>query len=166
MLFRSEKYFDALIDSFINEADLYGYNIVFYEIDKNLSLKLHDYGFNFMKFGESASLDLSKFSLEGKSRKNLRKTVNKLTRLGLTFEVLSHPHDEKILNELKEISQAWLDGKKEKGFSLGFFDKDYLNRSDIAIIKDKGEIIAFANLPENYLDSYSTVDLKIGRAHV
>lgn len=154
-----EKYFDALIDSFINEADLYGYNIVFYEIDKNLSLKLHDYGFNFMKFGESASLDLSKFSLEGKSRKNLRKTVNKLTRLGLTFEVLSHPHDEKILNELKEISQAWLDGKKEKGFSLGFFDKDYLNRSDIAIVKDKGEIIAFANLPENYLDSYSTVDL-------
>lgn len=65
-----------------------------------------------MKFGNCKPY-LTKFSLEGKSRKNLRKIVNKLTILDLRFEILNHPYDENTLNELKEISQAWFNGKKD-----------------------------------------------------
>jgi phosphatidylglycerol lysyltransferase len=49
---------------------------------------------------------------------------------------------------LRAISEAWLDEKntREKGFSLGFFDPDYLARGPLAVVRRDGEIVAFANL--------------------
>lgn len=155
-----ENSFYKLLEKFIDEADNYGYNVVFYEISRNITLKLHEYGFNFMKFGESASVDLKKFNLDGKKKKNIRKSINKINRDGYIFEVLEKPHDGKFIQQLKEISDIWLGSEKEKGFSLGFFDKEYLNTSDIAIVKDKnGKIIAFANLPIANINDWMTVDL-------
>lgn len=38
-------------------------------------------------------------------------------------------------------------GGKEKGFSLGWFDEDYLNNFPVAVVRDTtGRIVAFANL--------------------
>ncbi|MDY3006828.1 bifunctional lysylphosphatidylglycerol flippase/synthetase MprF [Anaerococcus porci] len=155
-----KTFFFNLLDSFINEADDYGYNIVFYEVSKEITLKLHEYGFNFMKFGECARVDLSSFNLDGKKNKNLRKSINKLNREGYVFEIYEKPHKGKFLQQLKKISDSWLDGKKEKGFSLGFFDRTYLNESDIAVVYDRDRnIIAFANLPYGNIENWMTVDL-------
>lgn len=155
-----KDYFFDLLDSFINEADDFGYNIVFYEVSKEITLKLHEYGFNFMKFGESASVDISNFNLDGKKNKNLRKSINKLSREGYVFEVSERPHNGKFIQQLKNISDSWLNGKKEKGFSLGFFDRAYLNESDIAVVYDKDKnIVAFANICSANIDGWKTVDL-------
>lgn len=156
----NEEYFNELLDKFINEADNLGYNIVFYEINKDITMKVHEYGFNFMKFGESANVDLDEFNLDGKKKKNLRKTINKISRDGYTFEVLKGPFDGKTIKRLQEISNSWLGDSKEKGFSLGFFDKDYLNIGDIGLVKDPdGKIIAFANLCPIYYKNWATIDL-------
>lgn len=156
----NEEYFNELLDKFINEADNLGYNIVFYEINKDITMKVHEYGFNFMKFGESANVDLDEFNLDGKKKKNLRKTINKISRDGYTFEVLKGPFDGKTIKRLQEISNSWLGDSKEKGFSLGFFDKDYLNIGDIGLVKDpNGKIIAFANLCPIYYKNWATIDL-------
>lgn len=156
----NEEYFNELLDKFINEADNLGYNIVFYEINKDITMKVHEYGFNFMKFGESANVDLDEFNLDGKKKKNLRKTINKISRDGYTFEVLKGPFDGKTIKRLQEISNSWLGDSREKGFSLGFFDKDYLNIGDIGLVKDPdGKIIAFANLCPIYYKNWATIDL-------
>ncbi|MDU6791607.1 MAG: bifunctional lysylphosphatidylglycerol flippase/synthetase MprF, partial [Anaerococcus sp.] len=156
----NEEYFNDLLDQFINEADNLGYNIVFYEINKDITMKVHEYGFNFMKFGESANVDLDQFNLEGKKKKNLRKTINKISRDGYTFEILTGPFDGKTMKRLQEISNSWLGDSKEKGFSLGFFDRDYLNIGDIAVVKNpNGKIIAFANLCPIYYKNWATIDL-------
>ena len=156
----NEKYFDELLEKFIYEADDLGYNIVFYEINKDITMKVHEYGFNFMKFGESANVNLEEFNLDGKKKKNLRKTINKLDRDGYSFEILQGPFDGKTIKRLQEISNSWLGEGKEKGFSLGFFDKDYLNNGDIAVIKNPNQkIIAFANLSPIYVENWATVDL-------
>lgn len=156
----NEEYFNELLDKFINEADNLGYNIVFYEINKDITMKVHEYGFNFMKFGESANVDLDQFNLDGKKKKNLRKTINKISRDGYTFEILKGPFDGKTIKRLQEISNSWLGDSKEKGFSLGFFDKDYLNIGDIGLVKDPdGKIIAFANLCPIYYKNWATIDL-------
>ncbi len=43
--------------------------------------------------------------------------------------------------------------EKKKGFSVGFFDEDYLNKAPIAILKDREEEIkAFANIMYMYDD--------------
>ncbi|MDU2830333.1 MAG: bifunctional lysylphosphatidylglycerol flippase/synthetase MprF [Anaerococcus sp.] len=156
----NEEYFNELLDKFINEADNLGYNIVFYEINKDITMKVHEYGFNFMKFGESANVNLDEFNLDGKKKKNLRKTINKISRDGYTFEVMKGPFDGKTIKRLQEISNSWLGDSKEKGFSLGFFDKDYLNIGDIGLVKDPdGKIIAFANLCPIYYKNWATIDL-------
>lgn len=155
-----EEYFDRLLDKFINEADDYGYNIVFYEISKEITLKLHDYGFNFMKFGESARVHLPSFNLDGKKNKSIRRHLNRMENEGYSFEILEKPHSGEVIQRLREISDSWLGENREKGFSIGFFDYYYLNESDIAVVKDSsGKIIAFANIAPTYLDKWRTVDL-------
>lgn len=156
----NEEHFDELLDEFINQADDLGYNIVFYEINKEITMKVHEYGFNFMKFGESANVNLEEFNLDGKKKKNLRKTINKIDRDGYKFEVMEKPFDGKTIKRLQEISNSWLGEGKEKGFSLGFFDRNYLNTGDIAVVKNPdGKIIAFANLCPIYYKNWATVDL-------
>jgi phosphatidylglycerol lysyltransferase len=50
--------------------------------------------------------------------------------------------------ELKRISDTWLSEKntREKGFSLGFFNEDYLKRFPAGIVRKNGKIVAFANI--------------------
>ena len=52
------------------------------------------------------------------------------------------------LDELKNISDAWLTEKstREKGFSLGFFQADYISRCPLALVIRNERIEAFANL--------------------
>ena len=48
---------------------------------------------------------------------------------------------------MKQLSDLWLDGRKEKQFFLGFFNESYLKITSVATIKDsQGSMVAFANL--------------------
>ncbi len=49
------------------------------------------------------------------------------------------PFSDAFLEELKQISDEWLGSKKEKGFSLGFFDPAYLQKAPIAYMKNAEE---------------------------
>jgi phosphatidylglycerol lysyltransferase len=53
-----------------------------------------------------------------------------------------------VLGELEAISASWLAEKstREKGFSLGHFDRDYLRQLPIALVRREGQVLAFANL--------------------
>ncbi|MDD7305777.1 MAG: phosphatidylglycerol lysyltransferase domain-containing protein [Peptoniphilaceae bacterium] len=158
--FGDPDYYQKIIDEFIKKADLYDYNPIFYEISEKYLMNLHDYGFQFMKFGESASVRVEEFSLEGKKNKSFRNVINKFEKADFSFEVIRPPYDKELINKLKNISDKWLNGRKEMGFSLGFFDKDYLQKSDIAIVKDEnGDPIAFANILPNGKSNTLTIDL-------
>lgn len=158
--FGDPNYYEKLIEDFINQSDLYDYNPVFYEISEKYLMHLHDHGFQFMKFGETASVDLKDFSLTGKNKKSMRNVINKFEKSDITFEVENAPHSEDVIDKLEMISDKWLDGRKEMGFSLGFFDRSYLQKSKIALIKDKdNEIIAFSNIIPNENSDEVTIDL-------
>lgn len=152
--------FDKLLEKFVEEADLYGYKPIFYEVGQGETIKLHDFGFSFIKFGETASLNLEKFSLEGREHKSQRNALSKFDKLGYTFEVIDPPFNDEFLDRLKEISEDWLGGKREKGFSLGYFNNDYLNLCQMAVAKDgEGKILAFANIMPNPNKTWVTIDL-------
>ena len=65
------------------------------------------------------------------------------------------------LDELKIVSDAWLAerGAGEKGFSIGFWSKQYLSRFDIAVVRRDGRILAFANIWYGQPGGEITVDL-------
>jgi phosphatidylglycerol lysyltransferase len=121
---------------------------LFYQVrPEDLDLYL-EVGMNLLKIGEEARVELKNFNLEGKSKKTLRGTVNKLTRDGLRLEILPAEAVPALMPRLKEISDAWLRDKRvrEKGFSLGAFDPAYLCRTPMAVIWQGDAIVAFANL--------------------
>jgi len=53
-----------------------------------------------------------------------------------------------ILDQLESVSTDWREEKAggEKGFSLGFFDREYLIRFPVAVVEREGRIQAFANI--------------------
>src|SRR3712207_4100649 len=73
------------------------------------------------------------------------------------------PFSNIFIKELKEISDIWLNKRKEKGFSLGSFDEDYINSAEVAILKNpEGKIIAFATMMPKY-DNGKTISIDLMR---
>ncbi|MDT2596061.1 bifunctional lysylphosphatidylglycerol flippase/synthetase MprF [Enterococcus dongliensis] len=151
--------FEPAIEALIDEADRYNYLPVFYENSEEIVMILHEFGYDFIKFGERAHVHLPDFTLSGKKMKGQRATFNKILKAGYQFDVIHPPFSAETLASLKEISDEWLNGRKEKGFSLGFFSEDYLQRASIAIIKNETEIVAFANFMPTYSKTIGTIDL-------
>lgn len=158
--FGDDTYLDAALEEFVGKCDWYGYSVVFYEISERLTLKLHEYGYGFMKVGESGVVDLENFTLSGRKKRPLRYVINKFTNDGYRFEIVHAPHNTQLLDQLEQISDTWLNGRMEKGFSMGFFDRDYLQMGDIAIVYDADSTpIAFANIMPVYEQGMMSVDL-------
>jgi len=137
-----------LVWKFRERSDLYGGRTVFYEVGhEHLHLYL-DLGLSLLKLGEEARVPLTDFSLEGSARKDLRYTKRKLEKEGCRFEVMQPASSSARLDELKTISDMWLAEKstREKGFSLGFFQPDYISRCPVALVIRNKRIEAFANL--------------------
>jgi phosphatidylglycerol lysyltransferase len=121
---------------------------VFYEIGAdNLPLYV-DLGLTLLKLGEEARVPLPTFTLEGGARKGLRYTHRKVEQQGASFAVMPASDVARAIPELRTVSDAWLEEKvtREKGFSLGYFDPDYLARGPIGIVRRDGRIVAFANV--------------------
>jgi len=138
----------GLVRAFVERADDHGGVPVFYQI-RPAQLSLYaDFGLSFAKLGEEARVPLDGFSLTGSRYKALRSTMNRLAREGGRFRVVETAEVAAVLPQLKAVSDDWLLRKSasEKGFSLGFFDADYLARQPVAVMEYQGRIVAFANL--------------------
>ena len=99
--------------------------------------------------------------LAGGRFKTMRAAMNKRQRDGYEFTVLAAPHTPELISELEAISDAWLGGKtgREKGFSVGRFDPDYLALFDISVVRKDGRIVAFANILASKGGAHLAVDL-------
>ncbi|MDQ0197736.1 bifunctional lysylphosphatidylglycerol flippase/synthetase MprF [Neobacillus ginsengisoli] len=151
------------IEEFQEISDLHGYTPVFYQVSDEMLPFLHGNGYAFFKLGEEAFVDLRDFSLAGNKMKTLNTIKNKFLKENYQFKVKEAPFSMELLNELKEISDDWLQGKREKGFSLGFFDSSYLNKAPIALIKnDKNQILGFTSIMYVY-DEHNTISIDLMR---
>jgi phosphatidylglycerol lysyltransferase len=121
---------------------------VFYQVSRDMLPLCIDLGLTLLKLGEEAHVELPEFTLEGGSRRGLRRTVHDVERGGTTFEIIVPEKVEPLLPELQAVSDDWLAAKRtrEKGFSLGFFDADYLANFPIAVARRGGRIVAFSNI--------------------
>jgi putative lysylphosphatidylglycerol synthetase len=153
-------YLEKGLSQFLAEAENANISVIFYEVNQETTLLLHEYGYDFMKFGETAQVSLDEFTTEGKHGKKYRTVVNKLENKGYQFQVLQPPFDKKMLNTLKEISDSWLDGRQEKGFSLGYFDEKYIQLAPIALVSDEEDNIqAFVTFLASNGPNEASIDL-------
>lgn len=130
-------------------ADRMGRRCAFYAVTERFLPAYLDLGYQILKIGEIARVELAGFSLEGSHRKEWRRAVAKAGREGLSFAILPPAELAPRLEELRAVSDAWLAMKQgtEKAFALGYFDPGYLLGFDTAVMRDgEGRILAFANL--------------------
>ena len=137
-----------LLWAFAELADSYGGSAVFYSIGESLLGDIATMGFAVRKVGETALVDAARFTTEGKGKQNLRTAVNRAEREGASFEVLPPGSASGLADELRPVSDAWLamHQGEEKAFSLGRFDPAYLDLTPLAVVREEGRIVAFANL--------------------
>jgi phosphatidylglycerol lysyltransferase len=150
-----------LVWRFIEMADVHGGRAAFYQVrPQSLSLYL-DAGLRAFKLGEEAHVPLADFSLKGPRRANLRQSVNRAEREGLSFEVLQLQLGAAALTELRAVSNEWLSAQntREKGFSLGAFNECYIVRQPVAVVRRQERIVAFATLLCTSAHVEASVDL-------
>jgi phosphatidylglycerol lysyltransferase len=138
----------GLVRAFLERCDDFGGVPVFYEVGPAHMHVYADMGLTFVKLGEEARVDLTRFTFQGGQASKHRQALRRLEKEGATFRIVEAAGVPAILGELRQVSDDWLGEKAsaEKGFSLGFFDEAYLSRFPVAVVERNGRIEAFANL--------------------
>jgi len=120
-------------------------------------------GATLLQIGSSALVNIQDFIQKTSGDKWWRWRINKARKNGYQYGYSMPPHDKRLLARLRYVSDVWLasGGHKERGFAMGYFDKEYLQRCKIHYLKDEGgRIIAFTNqVPAFGGIPTSTIDL-------
>jgi phosphatidylglycerol lysyltransferase len=154
-----ETKFEGLYWRFMEQAHDEGMRVAFYQVGNHMIPVCVEMGLRIYKLGEAAMVPLTHFDLASSELKKFRKVMSRMEREGWSFEIWSPEIVTRRFEELRAVSDAWLSHHKarEKGFSLGRFDKDYLCCLPVAVMIVKGSVIAFGNIwPGNGKDELST----------
>ena len=152
--------YSDLVWEFSELCDRYGGWTVFYQVrPQNLHLYL-DLGLTLQKLGEEARVPLTNFSLEG-LKKTMRHSYRKVQNEGSVFDFVPASETVTLMPQLKVISDSWLAGKntREKGFSLGYFNPEYLKNFPTGLVRKDGTILAFTNIMSGANKAELSVDL-------
>lgn len=151
-----------LLWRFVEMAQAAGGRAVLYQITPATLTFCADAGMRAYKLGEAASVDLPGFDLKGGRMANLRQTVSKAQREALEFHVAAAGDEvDAVMDELRLVSDSWLQqhDTREKTFSLGAFDPDYIRAQPVAILRQQEKIVAFATLLITDTKDEGSVDL-------
>ena len=128
-----------------------------------------DAGLKVMKLGEMARIPLQRFTLEGGARSNLRYALRRGERDGLAFEIIESAELPGIIDELEEISNAWLAkhaAATEKRYSVAAFRRDFVMAQPVALLREHGRLVAFATVMTTDLKDEATVGLMRSRPDI
>ena len=133
--------FRELADAHAARPGLYG-------IGPDVLPEVVELGFSIQKIGESATVPLDQFSLQGRRREVLRRNWRKAGETGACFEVLEHADVEAQMGELRRVSDVWLTHHAggDKQFSMGGFEERYVGEFPCALVRVDGVIVAFATI--------------------
>ena len=119
-------------------------------------------GFESVTIGHDAIMDLTTFSLDNPENEGMREPVARLTALGHRLQIHEPPQPPLMLEELRAVSDDWLDVKhtQEKRFASGWFDDEYVRGSRVAAVHaPDGSVTAFVNVLPEYQVCELTIDL-------
>lgn len=144
-----EAEIEPTVRRFLEMCRRSGWGVAFYQtlpdlVPVYLRLRLKK-----LKIGDEAMVDLPDFSLEGKSKRELRSKLHQLEGMGIHTLKCEPPVPDNIIAQLKTVSEQWLriPGRRERTFTLGQFDPEYLRNTPVlAVVDTAGTVLAFINL--------------------
>ncbi len=138
----------AMAWAFFEDAYEHAYHPIFYDVGENYLPLWVEMGFSLQKIGEEAVVDLAGFDLGNDDLSDIRQTHARAAGSGLSLRMMTPPHDDALIGQLREVSDSWLAGAsgREKGFAVGQMDAEYLSHFPLAVVEKEGRIVAFANI--------------------
>lgn len=139
-----------------------GWAVAWHQTLPNLLPLYRNAGFRRLKIGDDAIVDLSAFSLENGAMKRFRQRIAQLEKHSIRFRNYEAPLSDELIERLREVSNEWLriPGKRERRFTLGRFDAEYVRTTPVFVAEDKdGRIVAFVNVISSYRPGETSVDL-------
>lgn len=121
-----------------------------------------EHGLNAVKVGEDGEVDIEKFLSKTINKKGFKSAIKKFDKDGYKLVCYKPPHAPALLDEVETVSKAWLalPGRRERGFSLGKFDRGDLQQNNIFVMRDKDDkAIAFVNQIRSYRQGEVTIDM-------
>lgn len=136
-----------VIRQFVRMCRLQGARPVFHEVGQGNLAVYADLGLAGIHIADEARVALRRFSLEGSAMRTLRNRIRRAAGR-CSFELLSPPARDSMLAELHEVSDEWLATRRtrEKGFSMGRFELQYLRRFQIAVVRQDSTVAGFATI--------------------
>jgi len=138
-----------LAQTFVGFCARQDWRACFYEVQPR---HLPDYaplGFEAVKIGEDAWIELSKFTLKGPAIANVRHAVSKIMRDGLTFHLFDSRQDSRVWAQLQAIESSWRAAQRgiELRFSIGRLpdQPDPNARYTLALAADGATVLAYCS---------------------
>lgn len=144
-----------------DRADRQQGRLLLYEVSPAVLEIAIGLGLQIIKYGEEAIVELAGFDLDTPRLRSVRRAERAAAKAGATIRIVPAEAVPVILDQLQAVSDEWVrsKGHREKGFSLGRFDRAYLTQFDVAVVMVEGRIVAFANLWLTAGKSEASVDL-------
>jgi phosphatidylglycerol lysyltransferase len=120
------------------------------------------FGFSEIVIGADAVIDTAQFVETTSRNKYFRNIKNRFQKAGFTSCRSQPPHNDRLLRQLKTISDEWLElpNHKEWGFISGQFSPQYLAKTPLLVVKDaRGHPQAFATELPTFRANAATIDL-------
>ncbi|CAN5327195.1 hypothetical protein BH11CYA1_BH11CYA1_21370 [soil metagenome] len=157
-----EAKFAKLVSDFKDFAHDNGWQVAFLQTTATFLEVYRQKGFGAVKVGEDGVIELEKFTTTTVNKKTFKSSIKKFEKDGFTLNRYSPPFSVALLDEVQEISRQWLalPGRRERGFSLGQFDREELQQNDLFVLRDKDNTaIAFVNQIRSYSPGEVTIDM-------
>ncbi len=152
-----------LIRAFDDFARGHNLRTGYYRLAASQQLVYTSLGKLLFPIGEEATVDLTHWSLQGAARKELRNSINKLTKQGYVLRTTTPPQRPSFLQQLRAVSDAWLGdigGGRELIFSQGVFDERELAEQTILRVESaEGKVVAFLNVIPSGVDGEGAFEL-------
>ena len=111
----------GLLRSLGEFAEKRGLSIAALGVSERLRPLFEQLGLRSLYVGDEALIDTSSFSLEGRAIRKVRQSVSRLEKAGFAAELHAVAAlDSATLAELERVSEDWLRGAPERGFSMAF----------------------------------------------
>lgn len=158
---------EDIVTRFLAYCRANGWGAAFHQASAEMLAVYEKAGLRNLKFGDDAVVDLEEFSLEGKRAKQLRLTLKQCERAGIRAQLHEAPVPDEVIEQAKQVSDEWLQlpGRRERQFTLGQFDRDYVRGTRVLAAYDQaGRMLGFVNLIPSGRPGEGTLDLMRRRA--
>ncbi len=125
------------------------------------------FGLRPIALGAEAVVDLERFARHTIHRYEIRRYEHRFGDGAHGFAWLPPPHPAGLVDELAEVSAAWLTipGRRERGFALGAFARASVAATPVCTLRDPdGRLLAFLSVFSSGLAGAAAVDLMRRRA--